>query len=256
MRILITNDDGINAPGIAVLERIARKIDPQADIWVVAPENDKSGVAHCLSMVDPLRLHKIDGRHFSLSGTPTDCVIMAVRQLMDEKPDLVLSGVNAGHNIAQFITYSGTVAGALEATILGIRAIALSQHYNYEQDTRTVPWDVVEEHAPALVRKLVKADMPVDTLLNINFPSCRPEAVEGVRVTCQGRIDHGLTMTENVDGRGRPYFWLSFFKANEKDIPESDIAALHDCHISVTPLKLDLTAHELSQSLRDFLDTD
>lgn len=253
MRILITNDDGISAPGIAVLERIAKTLADDADVWVVAPEADESGVSHCLSMVDPIRLRKIDDRHFGMSGTPTDCIIMAVRKLMPEKPDLILSGVNAGHNIAQYVTYSGTVAGALEGTIMGIRSIALSQHYNYEQSVRKVPWKVVEQHAPALLAKLVTADMPPDTMLNVNFPSCSADEVDGVRVTEQGRIEHSLTMSEHVDGRGKPYFWLSFFRGEERENAQSDIQALHDRHISVTPLKLDLTAREVSQSLEQLL---
>ncbi|MEM8539892.1 MAG: 5'/3'-nucleotidase SurE [Pseudomonadota bacterium] len=253
MRILITNDDGISAPGIAVLERIAKTLADDADVWVVAPEADKSGVSHALSMVDPIRVRKIDDRHFGMTGTPTDCVIMAVRKLMPEAPDLILSGVNSGHNIAQYVTYSGTVAGALEGTIMGIRSIAVSQHYNYEQSVRNVPWEVVEEHGPALIAKLIKADMPPDTLLNVNFPSCSSNQVKGVRVTEQGRIDHSLTMTEHIDGRSKPYYWLSFFRGEERENERSDIQALHDGFISVTPLKLDITAHELSTQLRDLL---
>lgn len=255
MKILITNDDGISAPGIAVLERIAKTLAEDADVWVVAPEADESGVSHALSMVDPIRLRKIDDRHYAMTGTPTDCIIMAVRKLMPEPPDLVLSGVNSGHNIAQYVTYSGTVAGALEGTILGIRSIAVSQHYNYEQSVRNVPWEVVEEHGPALIAKLIKADMPADTLLNVNFPSCPSSKVEGVRVTEQGRIDHSLTMTEHIDGRNKPYYWLSFFRGDERPNAQSDIQALHDNYISVTPLKLNLTAHELSTHLNELLDT-
>lgn len=253
MRILITNDDGISAPGIAVLERIARTLADDVDIWVVAPEDDKSGVAHALSMVDPLRMRKIDDRHYGLSGTPTDCVIMAVRHLMPEKPDLILSGVNAGHNIAQYVTYSGTVGAAVEGTIMDIRSIAFSQHYRFEDGIKAVPWEVVEAHGPAILKKLVQADMPADTLLNVNFPSCAAGEVKGTRVTQQGRIDHSLTMTRHIDGRGKPYFWLGFFKGEERDIENGDIQALHDKHISVTPLKLDLTAHELKTRLEELL---
>jgi 5'-nucleotidase len=147
MRILITNDDGIHAEGLAVLERIAATLSD--DVWVVAPETDQSGLAHSLTINDPLRLREIGEKRFALRGTPTDCVIMAVTHVMPEKPDLVLSGVNSGQNLADDVTYSGTVAGAMEGTLLGVRSIALSQAYNFENQRRVVPWEVVETHAPA-----------------------------------------------------------------------------------------------------------
>lgn len=251
MIVLITNDDGVNAPGIAVLERIARTLSD--DVWIIAPETDQSGVGHSVSMSEPFRLRKISDKHYAINGTPADCIIMGVRHVLDKAPDLILSGVNAGHNIAQYVTYSGTVGGALEGTIMGIRSIALSQHYNYEQDTRTVPWDVVEAHAPSLLKKLVLADMPKDTLLNLNFPSCDAANVKGVRVTEQGRIEHGLTMTERDDARGKQYFWLGFFPTDAEPNPNSDFSAINDGYISVTPLKLDLTARDAAQSLEELL---
>lgn len=150
MRILLTNDDGIHAEGLAVLERIARKLSD--DVWVVAPETDQSGLAHSLTLSEPLRLRQIDERHFALRGTPTDCVIMGVRHVLPGAPDLVLSGVNSGANMADDVTYSGTVAGAMEGTLLGVRAIALSQEYEYEGDRRIVPWETAETHAPDLIK--------------------------------------------------------------------------------------------------------
>ncbi len=150
MRILLTNDDGIHAEGLAVLERIARKLSD--DVWVVAPETDQSGLAHSLTLSEPLRLRQIDDRHFALRGTPTDCVIMGVRHVLPGAPDLVLSGVNSGANMADDVTYSGTVAGAMEGTLLGVRAIALSQEYEYEGDRRIVPWETAEAHAPDLIK--------------------------------------------------------------------------------------------------------
>ena len=152
MRILLTNDDGIHAEGLAVLERIARTISD--DVWVVAPETDQSGLAHSLTLSEPLRLRKIDERHFALRGTPTDCVIMGVREVLPEPPDLILSGVNSGQNVADDVTYSGTVAGAMEGTLLGIRSIAVSQAYNWNNG-RVVPWETCEELAPALLKKLI-----------------------------------------------------------------------------------------------------
>ena len=208
MRILLTNDDGVHDEGVAVLERIARQLSD--DIWVVAPETDQSGLAHSLTLSHPLRLREIDERHFAVRGTPTDCVIMAVRHIMPEAPDLILSGVNSGTNIADDVTYSGTVAGAMEGTLVGIRSIALSQGFNFEEGKRFVPYEVAEAHAPEILRGLISADLPDGVLVNVNFPSCAPDDVKGKRVTSQGKLIHGLWVDERADGRGFPYYWLRF----------------------------------------------
>ena len=168
MRILLTNDDGIHAEGLASLERIARTLSD--DVWVVAPEFDQSGFAHSLSISEPLRLRKIGEKHYALRGTPTDCVIMGVRKLLPEPPDLILSGVNSGANLADDVTYSGTVAGAMEGAMLNIRSFALSQAYNMAGDERVVPYETCEALAPALLDKLIATDLPPGVLLNINFP--------------------------------------------------------------------------------------
>ncbi len=251
MRILLTNDDGIHAEGLAVLERIARLISD--DVWVVAPETDQSGFSHSLSISEPLRMRQIDDRHFAVRGTPTDCVIMGVRNIMPEAPDLVLSGVNSGSNIADDVTYSGTVAGAIEGTLLGIRSIALSQGYTFANDGRVVPWNTVETHAPALLKKLIGIDLPAGVLLNVNFPNCQPDGVKGHQVTRQGKLIYGITVDERADGRGLPYYWLRFGRETG-DVPGgTDIHALHSDHISVSPLKLDFTAYEVQDLLRDAL---
>ncbi|MBW9061885.1 5'/3'-nucleotidase SurE [Rhizobium herbae] len=238
MRILLTNDDGIHAEGLAVLERIARTISD--DVWIVAPETDQSGLAHSLTLSEPLRLRQVSEKHFALRGTPTDCVIMAVRKVLDFKPDLVLSGVNVGANMADDVTYSGTIAGAIEGTMQGIRSFALSQAYRHA-DGGNVPWDVVETHAPDLLRKLMLVDLPDGTFLNLNFPNCAPGAVAGTEVTSQGKLDFGLTIDERTDGRGHPYFWLRFGERFGDFRAGTDIHALREHQISVTPLKLDLT---------------
>lgn len=247
MRILITNDDGIHAPGLAVMERVARTLSD--DIWIVAPETDQSGLAHSLTLNDPLRLRKIDERRFALRGTPTDCIIMGVTHLMDQRPDLILSGVNAGQNIADDITYSGTVAGAMEGTLLGVRSIAVSQAYSFENGARHIPWEVTERHAPDLLKKLVQAEMAEGTFINVNFPNCEADEVDGVAVTEQGKLLHGLYMEERNDGRGFPYFWLRFGRDKHPTEPSTDIGALRANKISVTPLKLDLTAREMNHAL-------
>ena len=247
MRILLTNDDGIHAEGLAVLERIARKLSD--DVWVVAPETDQSGFAHSLSLSEPLRMRKIDDRHYALRGTPTDCVIMGVRKIMPEPPDLVLSGVNSGANTADDVTYSGTVAGAMEGCMIGLRSIALSQAYNVVEDGRLVPWETVEAHAPALLSKLIEADLTPGTFLNVNFPRCAPDKVAGVRVADQGKLVHGLWIDERKDGRGLPYYWLRFGREPAEMRPGSDLAVLKDNLISITPLKLDLTDRDAMAEL-------
>ncbi|MEL6202818.1 MAG: 5'/3'-nucleotidase SurE [Pseudomonadota bacterium] len=242
MRILITNDDGIHAEGLAVLERIAAQLSD--DIWVVAPETDQSGLAHSLTLNDPLRLRQITERRFALRGTPTDCVIMGVTHVMPEKPDLVLSGVNAGHNVADSVTYSGTIAGAMEGTVLGVRSIALSQAYNFEDHKRIIRWETAETHAPDLLRKLVAIDMEPGTFLNVNFPHCFPDEVAGIVPTEQGRTDFAKYTEERFDGRGMPYFWLKFRGSIRDEGENGDFGALQKNLISVTPLTLNLTARD------------
>jgi 5'-nucleotidase len=244
LRILLTNDDGIHAEGLAVLERIARTLSD--DVWVVAPETDQSGLAHSLTLSEPLRLRQVSDKHFALRGTPTDCVIMGVKEVLGgKKPDLVLSGVNNGANMADDVTYSGTIAGAIEGTLQGIKSFAISQAANYLDGERLVPWEIVENHAPDLLKKLIKVEMPDWTFMNLNFPNCRPEDVQGVAVTAQGKLDFGINIEKRSDGRGYPYYWLKF-DSRKGDFREgTDIHALRERKISVTPLKLDLTDYDL-----------
>lgn len=242
MRILLTNDDGIHAPGLAVLERIARTLSD--DVWIVAPETDQSGLAHSLTLSEPLRLRQVSQKTFALRGTPTDCVIMAVRELMGDAPDLVLSGVNAGQNAADDVTYSGTVAGAIEGTLLGIVSIALSQASLAVDGRRTIPFATAEQHAPAIIERLVGHGAGRGVLYNVNFPGCAADEVAGLEVTRQGVVGHGLTVEERHDGRGNPYFWLKYQRAPEAHREGTDVHALLNRTISVTPLRLDMTAYD------------
>lgn len=251
MRILLTNDDGIHAEGLAVLERIARQSSD--DVWVVAPETDQSGLAHSLTLSDPLRLRKIDERHFALRGTPTDCVIMGVRHVLPEPPDLILSGVNSGANIADDVTYSGTVAGAMEGTLLGIPSIALSQESGIQNEHRIVPWQTADQHGPKIVQRLIEAGWPKGVLINVNFPNCPAGNVQGVRVTSQGKLSHDINLDARRDGRGFPYFWLRFGRGDAAIADDSDLAAIRADFISVTPLHLDLTAHAVKAQLANDL---
>ncbi len=243
MRILLTNDDGIHAPGLKLLERIAQKFSD--DVFVVAPETDQSGVAHSLSLSNPLRLREITPRHFAVQGTPTDCVIMGVRKLIaDRPPDLVLSGVNRGQNVAEDVTYSGTIAAAMEGTLLGVKSIALSQAYGGARGPhrartgrRRKRW-----RRSVISDDMLDAGIPAGVLINVNFPACEAAKVAGVAVTSQGRRDAELMRIEQRrDGRAIPYYWLMFQRAGFTPGAGTDLAALAANKVSVTPLRLDLT---------------
>jgi 5'-nucleotidase len=240
MRILITNDDGIHAPGLAVCEEIARQLSD--DVWVVAPETDQSGVSHSLSLNDPLRLREVGERHFAVKGTPTDCVIMGVRNILDRPPDLILSGVNRGQNVAEDVSYSGTVAGAIEGTVLGITSFALSQAYGLE-NRQTPYWETATRYGPEVIRRALEAGVPHDVLVNVNFPNCTPDEVAGISVTCQGKRDQDLLRIDaRQDGRGNAYYWIAFAR-KERPVPRdgTDLSALLNRRIAVTPLRLDHT---------------
>ena len=244
MRILITNDDGIHSPGLDVLERIARQLAD--DVIVVAPELDQSGVAHSLSVNDPLRLRKISDTRYAVKGTPTDCVIMGLKHILEERPvDLVLSGINLGQNVAEDVTYSGTIAGAIEGTILGVPSIALSQAYGkhaYGGGRETIRWDCAETHGVSVIRKILEAGFGTDIVVNVNFPPCPPDEVVGMSATMQGRRDAQIVRIDpRLDGRGNPYFWIAFGRHNNTTAAGTDLEAMADRRISVTPLRLNLT---------------
>jgi 5'/3'-nucleotidase len=253
MRILITNDDGIHAPGLRACEEIARQLSDE--IWIVAPETDQSGVAHSLSLNDPLRLRELGERHFAVKGTPTDCVIMGARHLMPEKPDLVLSGVNRGRNAAEDVTYSGTVAGAMEGTVLGIPSFALSQAYS-SVNRHDPYWKTAVAHAPDLINRVLDAGIPRDVLINVNFPDCPPDEVAGIALAVQGKRDQELLHIEaRRDGRGNPYYWIAFGRGGIAEATEgSDLAAIGGKRIAVTPLRLDLTDEPFMTRLAQIFD--
>jgi 5'-nucleotidase len=252
MRILVTNDDGIHAEGLSALERIARAISD--DVWVVAPEAEQSGASHSLTLADPIRVRKIDNRRFEVEGTPTDCVVMAVRKIMPGNPDLVLSGVNRGQNIADDVTYSGTIAAAMEGTVLGFKSFALSQVVGMHNEGER--FDVAEHFGPDLVQKLAAMELGPGVLLNINFPDCRPAELQGIEVTRQGRRDqNNLVVDERIDARGRPYYWLGFHRERGNTAAGTDLRAVFDKRISVTPLHLNLTQVEAMEALRAAIDS-
>jgi 5'/3'-nucleotidase len=248
MRILVTNDDGIDAPGLHALRQIAESLSD--DVWVVAPETNQSGAGHSLSLREPLRMRKLDDRSYAVRGTPTDSVIMGVRHLMfDDRPDLILSGVNNGQNMAEDVTYSGTIAAAFEGTHIGIRSIALSQAYGFEGNRKT-RWETAIQHAPAVIKDLLSEDWPPGILMNVNFPDRQPDAVKGVRVTRQGKRDQDLLrIDERQDTWGTPYYWLGFSRKLSNPADDTDLWAVYNGYISVTPLSLDLTATAMRERL-------
>lgn len=254
MRILITNDDGIHSEGLTHLEEVARELSD--DVWTVAPEFDQSGVSHSLSLSDPLRLRQVAERRFAVKGTPTDCVIMGTRHILkDRAPDLVLSGINKGQNVAEDVTYSGTVAGATEGTILGIPSVALSQGYG-RSGRANIKWQCARAHGAQTIRRIVEIGIPDGTLMNVNFPDCEPDEVRGIAVTAQGRRDKELlTIDERMDGRGNPYFWVGFARKRYEPGKGTDLAAIAEGRISITPLRLDMTDEPtMTQFARAFAD--
>ena len=255
MRILVTNDDGIHSPGLAVTEQIARSLTD--DVWVVAPENEQSGASHSLTLTTPLRLRKIEERRFAVSGTPTDCVMMACLHILkSQPPDLILSGVNWGSNMADDVTYSGTIAGAMEGCALGIASIALSQCYD-EEDRHAIDWSPAQMHGARVVAALVKAGWPAGTLINVNFPACPAASVKGVKVVPQGKYDLQSTeIEERTDARQRAYYWIGLRRRKATPPTDSDVGAVYGKHIAVTPLHMNLTEAGVLTTLRESLKVD
>lgn len=236
-RILVTNDDGIHAPGLKVLVKLAKTLCD--DVWVVAPETEQSATSHSLTLRRPLRERRLGPKRFSVDGTPTDCVLVAHHRILADKlPDLVLSGINDGGNLAEDVTYSGTVAATMEAALLGIPAIAFSQQ---RAEDGIVRWKVAETFLPDIVRKLAPMSWPKDLLVNVNFPAVSPDAVTGIEICRQGRRDEGSAVTEGADPSGRRFLWIGGYQIDTSSEKDSDLAVTARGGISITPLHLDLT---------------
>jgi 5'-nucleotidase len=246
MRILLTNDDGIFAPGLTVLEAIARQFSD--DVWIVAPAEEQSGAGHSLTLSRPVRLREHGDRRFSVSGTPTDAVMMALREIMPAAPDLILSGVNRGANLGDDVTYSGTVSAAIEGALAGIRSIALSQVYASEGMGDAVPFGAAEAWGAKVIAPLLDLPFAPRTLVNINFPAISADQVKGIRVVRQGFHDYSRgTVVEGIDPRGYRYFWFGLNGIEYTPGHATDLEAIQDGFVAVTPLQLDLT-HEGSLS--------
>ena len=233
-RILITNDDGIHSDGLIKLEEALKQV---GDVYVVAPASEMSGASHSLTLARPLRIRQIDDRHWTVDGTPTDCVTLALNKILppDDLPDICASGINHGGNLGDDATYSGTVAGALEATILGVPGLAFSlvarEGYDFTEAAR---------FAVLAVQKVLTEGLPEGTLLNINIPA---KEIKGVMVTRQGIKNARPVITEHIDPRGKPYFWIGEEYFNNSAAVGTDYNAIDQGYISVTPLKSDMTDH-------------
>ncbi|HLY58146.1 MAG TPA: 5'/3'-nucleotidase SurE [Stellaceae bacterium] len=236
-RILVTNDDGIRAEGLALLERVARSFSK--DVWVVAPEIEQSGAGHSLTLRVPLRIRKITRRRFAVDGTPTDCVLLAVREIMrDRKPHLVLSGINRGGNMGEDVTYSGTVAAAMEGTLLDVPSIALSLAVSTEGRPA---WDAAERWSVAVIRRLAAIEWPAHTLMNVNIPNLPVDKITGIAAVRQGRRKIGGDLVAATDPRGRPYYWIGPVREEDTKEPGTDIHAVTRGAVAVTPIHLDFT---------------
>ncbi len=237
LRVLLSNDDGISAAGLELLERIARTLTD--DVWVVAPTVERSGAGHSLTIHEPLRPVKISDRRYSVSGTPTDCVMVAINHIMKENPpDLVLSGINHGGNLGEDVHYSGTVAAAMEGVLLGVPSIAMSQVWN---DGEAIRWDAAEHFAADVIRKVCAVGWGKNVLINVNFPDRAIGDVKGVLPTTQGKHKVGDDLLLRHDPRGRPYLWIGNRRMSDTSRDGTDLKAAADGFISVTPLNVDLT---------------
>jgi len=250
MRILVTNDDGYHAPGLTVLEEIAAQFSD--DVWICAPSEEQSGAGHSLTLNLPVRLQKFGDRRFAVTGTPTDSVMLGLREVMDAPPDLILSGVNRGANLGDDITYSGTVSAAIEGALAGIRSIALSQVYSRESRQSEDMFAAAREWGAKAVAPLLDAPFAERSLVNINFPPLRGDAVKGIRVVRQGFHDYSRgSVVEGTDPRGHRYFWFGLHAIEHTLDHGTDLEAIDDGFVSVTPLQLDLTLHSSLGSMAE-----
>lgn len=246
-RVLLTNDDGIAAPGLAVLGEIAAELADE--VWIVAPGTDQSGTSHSLSLHDPLRSTKLGERRFCVDGTPGDCAAIGLAHILaDTPPNLVLSGVNRGANLGVETVFSGTVGAAMTAMLLGTPAIALSQVFS---GPNPVHWDCARTHGAAVIRELLARGWPKDACLNVNFPDCPAAEAKSLQITTQGQglIDHVLVDARH-DPRGRAYHWLNFRRDRSRaDLPGSEVEAVRAGYVSVTPLRFERTHDEAFEAL-------
>ncbi|MCG3267422.1 5'/3'-nucleotidase SurE [Yoonia sp. I 8.24] len=258
MRILITNDDGINAPGLQVLTKIAHEIAGEdGEVWTVAPAFEQSGVGHCISYTHPTMIAQLEERRFAAEGSPADCVIAGLYDVMkDARPDLVLSGVNRGNNAAENTLYSGTIGGAMEAALQGIPAIALSQYFGPENAQLSDPFEAAATHGASIIKTLLDPNLwdqaNYRLFYNVNFPPVAAADVKGTRAASQGfRKDTNFTAEAQTSPTGRKFLWVRGGAQHTPTAPGTDAAANLDGYISVTPMRADLTDYDMVAELED-----
>jgi len=246
-RVLISNDDGVNAPGIKALERVMKRI--AGEVWVIAPETEQSAAGHSLTLRAPLRIHKKSKHKFAVTGTPTDAVMLAVHEVMkDSPPDLVLSGINRGGNLGEDVTYSGTVAAAMEGTLLGIPSVAFSL---VTPDEAKAHWKTAEVYVEQVMKQLAGVSFPRGVLLNVNIPDCLADQVTGIETTRQGRRKIGCELLQGHDPKGAPYYWIGAQRDEDKSLKGTDLEAVSRGAVSITPLSLDLTHRAMMKTLKE-----
>lgn len=244
VRVLVSNDDGIHAPGIHILEGILKHIFD--DIWIVSPAYEQSGAGHSLTLGRPLRVKQLEEKRFSVDGTPTDCVLMGISEILkDKKPDLVISGINYGRNVADHISYSGTVAAAMEATLLHVPSIALSLEVSHDHSPK---WEVAEKFLPQLLEKVTHFSWPPDIFLNANFPDKPIQDVKGYKITPQGKRHLSNSPVKREDPFGLPYYWLDIMQHENQD-DQTDLDALRAGWITITPLQANQTHYPTIDNL-------
>lgn len=246
MRILIVNDDGVNAPGLTVAEEIAREVaGPEGEIWVIAPENERSGASHCVSYTTPMRITRIEERRYGVDGFPADCVIAGLESVLSDPPDLILSGVNRGHNVAEDAVYSGTVAGAKEGAIRGVRSISLSQYFSDGPEAPADLFAAAKARGAEIVRKVLTLPWDKDVFYNVNFPAVEPERVQGFRLAPQGRRGGAFSVVDYRSPNNRDYLWLTHVGRRLVADEGADSTLCAAGWITATPMRPDLTSYEL-----------
>jgi len=258
MRILITNDDGITAPGLAVIEAIAADLaGPDGEVWVVAPAFEQSGVSHCISYIRPMRLEKLGERRYAVEGSPADCILAGLFEILkDSPPDLILSGVNRGHNVAEDTLYSGTIGGTIEATLHGFKAIAMSQYYSRDNALLDDPFEAARVHGAGICRRLLNDatwhDQPYGVFYNVNFPGVSAANTKGIKATVQGhRPSSAFGVEPHTAPNGRRYLWITASPGNDSAAVGTDAREASENWITVTPLRADMTAHDIAAGLAE-----
>lgn len=242
MRILVTNDDGIQSPGITALAQALAAI---GEVWVVAPDRERTAVAHAVTLHKPLRVHRVAPRTYTVNGTPVDCVNLALLKVMPKPPAIVVSGINKGVNLGDDVMYSGTVSAAMEGTILGVPSLAVSQ-----EGQGAFRFNIGATYAARVARLVLEQGLPEETLLNVNIPDRASAKIRGVRITCLSRRRFHNPIIEKLDPHGRAYYWIAGKRISWSRSQDADHEAVEEGYVSITPIRLDSTHHEVVEQFR------